>query len=192
MWSGISSRRISPLTESTQERPLTRDEARDIRSIANAARPRRHVKLHALCIQGAAGDRHPVFPAVERTEPKPVQIEGTQPVAIAGRPHQPLLVRRHQFAMHIATFALIVYGDQRAVQAVSAVLRRALNRARNHPDPGRPSQRRTPEPDLRVLSERPAQSNARTSTSETPIRSAPIGEFYPKRITRHKGLAEHG
>ena len=113
-----------------------------------------------------------------------------QAVAVALRPHQSLLIGGLQLAVNRLDLAARIYVDQRAIQAVSAAVRRALHHAEIHRD--------------RMLFTQLAQRIKIAALNHDAlieigrihlllrgaIEHRAVGQFHPKRIARHQRLAE--
>ena len=102
---------------------------RDVAGVVIVARPRRDMQVFALRVHRRACERHPVLPAVERANRERAERMRAQSVPIAGRPAEPLFVRRHELAVHRTDHALLVDVHQRAIRAVATTILRSFDGA---------------------------------------------------------------
>jgi hypothetical protein len=108
--------------------------ARNVFSISLIAGPDRDMQILTLAIESGAGQRQPVFPAVESADGKWSELVRSQPVAVAYCPDEAFLVRRHEFAVHRTNLACGIDVDHRAIQAVTATIACTFHDAQVHAD----------------------------------------------------------
>ena len=133
---------------------------------------------------------HPVLPAVEATHGEGPEGVGAQAVAVAGRPGQPFLVRRHELAVHRAHRALRIEVDERGVDAVPPAIQRPLDHAQIDGGPVIAGALTHPVEMPRLQLHGLIEIVGVDLLLERRVEGRPARALDPEGITGHQGLAE--